>query len=71
MDSVKRVLINASPLITLCRSQLHVLLSQVFDAIYVIPLYTSPLQSYKSVAYKHYDSRFFDNFQRGFLGSGT
>ncbi|OQX03687.1 MAG: hypothetical protein BWK73_38740 [Thiothrix lacustris] len=35
MDSVKRVVINASPLITLFRSQLHILLPQLFDAIYV------------------------------------
>jgi predicted nucleic acid-binding protein len=35
MTSTKRVVINASPLITLCRSQLHVLLPQLFDAVYV------------------------------------
>ena len=35
MTSIKRVVINASPLITLCRSQLHVLLPQLFEAVYV------------------------------------
>jgi len=35
MTSIKRVVINASPLITLCRSQLHGLLPQLFDAVYV------------------------------------
>lgn len=35
MDSVKRVVINASPLITLFRSQLHGLLPQLFETIYV------------------------------------
>jgi len=33
MTSTKRVVINASSLITLCRSQLHVLLPQLFDAV--------------------------------------
>jgi predicted nucleic acid-binding protein len=35
MTSTKRVVINASPLITLCRSQLHGLLPQLFEAVYV------------------------------------
>jgi predicted nucleic acid-binding protein len=35
MTSTKRVVINASPLITLCRSQLYVLLPQLFEAVYV------------------------------------
>ena len=35
MISTKRVVINASPLITLCRSQLHTLLPQLFEAVYV------------------------------------
>ncbi|MGB3916864.1 MAG: DUF3368 domain-containing protein [Thiothrix litoralis] len=35
MDSVKRIVINASPLITLFRSQLHGLLPQLFETIYV------------------------------------
>lgn len=35
MTSIKRVVINASPLIALCRSQLHTLLPQVFESIYV------------------------------------
>lgn len=34
MTSIKRVVINASPLITLCRSQLHGLLPPLFDAVY-------------------------------------
>jgi len=35
MTSIKRVVINSSPLITLCRSQLHTLLPQLFEAVYV------------------------------------
>lgn len=35
MTCIRSVVINASPLITLCRSQLHGLLPQLFEAVYV------------------------------------